>query len=156
MHPNGEEIVRGVQGALATHVLPELQSGYARSQMMIVQVLLGMAASEWDGAAQQLVDDNASLRALAARGADAVDEAGDDESLAGELRALAGETDASVRLSDLRANYEGLRAAIGRLAVLVEGSDAAALRALRPEVLGQLRNDLERRSLSLLGPRVDG
>ena len=156
MHPNGEEIVRGIQGALATYVLPEVKSGYAQSQMIIVQVLLGMAASEWDGAAQQLVDDNTSMRALAARGADALDEAGEGQSLAGELRTLGDETDASVRLSDLRANYESLRAAIGRLAVLIESSETAPLRALRADVLEHLRTDLERRSLSLLGPRTDG
>ena len=76
MHPNGEELLRGAQGTLTTYVLPEVQSAYARSEMMIVHVLLGMVANEWDGAAQRLVDGNATLRALARRVAETLGNAG--------------------------------------------------------------------------------
>ncbi|MEX0786623.1 MAG: hypothetical protein WD939_08310, partial [Dehalococcoidia bacterium] len=101
MRPTGEELLQGVRGALLTYILPEVQSDYARTELTLIHVLLGMAAAEWDSAAQRLVDDNGTLRELARRSADAIDS--DDASLAAELRALADEEDRSLRLSDLRA-----------------------------------------------------
>ena len=108
MHPNGEELLRGVLGTLATHVLPEVQTAHAQIQMALVLRLLGIAADEMDGGAQRLVEDNAALRELAGRGADALASAGDaagpeGASLAGELRSMADEKDSSVLLSDLSA-----------------------------------------------------
>ena len=158
MHPNGEELLRGAQGTLTTYVLPEVQSAYARSEMMIVHVLLGMVANEWDGAAQRLVDGNAALRALARRAAEALEAAGGEagDALAVELRSLAGGVDASVRITELTASRDALRAAIGRAGVLIQGSDTPAMRSLRGEIIEHLRGDLESRSLPLLGPRADG
>ena len=161
MHPTGEELLRGVQGTLTTYVLPEVQSAYARSEMMIAQVLLGMVANEWDGAAQRLVDGNATLRALARRVGEALGNAGEElgggaTALATELRSLAAGVDASVRISELTDSRDALRAAIGRAGVLAQGSDTPAMRSLRREIIEHLRGDLESRSLSLLGPRADG
>jgi len=149
MRPTGDEVLRGIQGSLLTYVLPELQSPYARSELMIISALLAIVAGEYDGAAQGLVDENAALRALAARGAEALD--GD---LAGELRALAGRQDASVRLSSLRETNEALRGAIARLGVAIEGDGSLA--GLRAAVLDRLREEAEARSPALLGPRSDG
>jgi hypothetical protein len=150
MRPNGDEVLRGVQGSLLTYVLPELQSEYARTELMLASALLSIVGSELDGAAQRLVDDNAALRALALRGAAAIDAA----PLADELRALAAETDASLRLSDLRAANDRARAVIARLAVHVEESGTFA--ELRTEIFAYLRDDAESRSHALLGPRSDG
>ena len=154
MRPNGEELLRGVQSSLTTYVLPELQTAYARTELMLVQALLGILASEWDSGAQRLVDDNAALRDLALRGAEALDSAA--AALAGELRSLAGETDPSLRLSDLSTANGRLRGAIGSLGVLLEGADTPALGELRAAVIEHLRADAESRSRSLLGPRADG
>ena len=154
MRPNGEELLRGVQSSLTTYVLPELQTAYARTELMLVQALLGILASEWDSGAQRLVDDNAALRELALRGAEALDSA--DAALAGELRSLAVESDPSLRLSDLSAANGRLRGAIGRLGALLEGTDTPALGELRAAVIEHLRADAESRSRSLLGPRADG
>lgn len=158
MRPNGEELVRGVQSSLTTYILPELQSAYARTELMLDLVLLGILASDWDSAAQRLVDDNAALRALALRGAEALDST--DVSLAGglaeDLRSLAGEAGASLRLSDLSAANGRLRGAIGRLGALLEDADTPALGELRAAVIEHLRADAEDRSRSLLGPRADG
>ncbi len=156
MRPNGEEILRGVQGALMTFVLPELQTDYARTELMAIQTLLGIAASDWDGAAQRLVDDNATLRDLARSAADALASVAPDDAFAGELRALADETDASLRLSDLRAANDRLRDAIGRLGARLEGVGVPALRELRAAIIAYLRADLESRALPLMGPRADG
>ena len=132
----------------------ELQTAYARTELMLVQTLLGILASEWDSGAQRLVDDNAALRELALRGAEALDSA--DASLAGELRSLAGEADPSLRLSDLSAANGRLRGAIGRLGALLEDADTPVLAELRAAVIEHLRADAESRSRSLLGPRADG
>jgi hypothetical protein len=110
MRPNGEELLRGAQNTLTTYVLQEIQTDHARLELMLVHRLLGIAAEEWDGAAQRLVDGNAALRALARRGAEALG----DEARADELRALAGETDASLRLSELSAANARLREAPDR------------------------------------------
>ena len=72
MRPNGQEVLRGVQNTLVTYILPELQSDYARTELMIVHTLVGIVAEEWDGVAQRLVDDNAALRELARRGVEAL------------------------------------------------------------------------------------
>ena len=154
MRPNGEELVRGVQSSLTTYILPELQSAYARTELMLDLALLGILASDWDSAAQRLVDDNAALRDLALRGAEALDST--DASLAGELRSLAGGAVPSLRLSDLAAANGRLRGAIGRLGALLEGADTPALGELRAAVIEHLRADAESRSRSLLGPRADG
>src|SRR3989304_1848624 len=118
MRPNGEEMLRGIQQSLLTYVLPELQTEYARTELMVIIALLGIVVGEWDGAAQHLLDDNAALRELAHRGA---------EALADELRSLAGEADTSVRIPDLSAANERLHDAIGRLGVFLPDRDKPEL-----------------------------
>jgi hypothetical protein len=152
VRPNAEEVLRGVQAALATYVLPELQTAYARTELMAMLALLGMAAEEWGGAAQHLVDDNAALRALARRAASTVE----DGALASELRALAEHRDLSVRISELSSANASLRGALSRLAPLLEGADDAGLRELRAALIEHLRFDAEANSRNLMGPRADG
>ena len=153
MRPNGEELLRGIQGTLATYILPEVQTAHAKMELMLVQALLGIAAAEWDGAAQRLVDDNAVLRELARRGAEALGVAPAAETLAAELRSLADEDDPSLRLSDLTAANGRLRDALARLCAALGAADAPEIRSA---IMGHLRADAESRTLSLLGPRADG
>ena len=150
MRPNGEELLRGIQSTLTTYILPELQTAHGRLELMLTQALLGVAAAEWDGAAQRLVDENAALRKLAHRGAEAVPEE-EHATLGEELRSLADEDDPSLRLSDLSAVNGRLLDALARLCALLEPTDE-----LRRGVIDHLRAEAESRSLSLLGPRVDG
>ncbi len=149
MRPNSEEVLRGVAVSLMLYVLPEVESAYARTQLGIVAALLGVVANDWDGSAQRLVDDNASLRTLAARAA--------DEPASGplrdELRALAGEADASLRLSELSASNARLRDVIAKLGALLVNDETSPLRA---DVIEMLHADAEARTLALVGPRSDG
>jgi hypothetical protein len=156
MHPNSEEVLRGVAGALVTHVLPEVQSQYARAQLMFSVSMLGVVANGLDGAVQQLVDDNAALRALALRAADALSGERDAAALRDELRAASATADTSISLSDLAAASDSLRGLIGRLGALLEAMDAPALRPLSDDVIDVLRARTASRALSLLGPRADG
>ncbi len=104
--------------------------------------------------AQRLVDDNAALRELAGRGANAL--AGDaaHAELAEALGSLAQGNEASVRLSELSAANGQLRAAIAQLGVAAQGF--VALRALRQDVIDSLRAEAESRSFALMGPRAEG
>jgi hypothetical protein len=156
MRPNGEEMLRGIQAALMTYVLPELQSAFARSELLITVALLGIVAGEYDSAAQRLADGNAALRELARRGADTLGDAAETRGLSDELRTLAAGSDGSLRLSELSAGNDRLRAAIARLAVRLQGSDAGPLRDLRAGVIDELRAEAESRSRALMGPRADG
>ncbi len=61
-----------------------------------------------------------------------------------------------MRLSDLSAANDRLRAAVGRLGVLLLERDAPALAELRVAVFEHLRQEAEAQSLSLIGPRADG
>jgi hypothetical protein len=150
MRPSGEELLRGVQGTLLTYVLPELQTEYARTELMLAHVLIGIVASEWDTNAQQLIDDNAALRGLCGQGAEAL--AG--EAIADELRALAAGSDSSLRLSELMVSNDELRSAIGRLGVMLQSAPGNA--ELRAAVIERLRLEAERASRNLMGPRADG
>lgn len=156
MRPTGEELLRGMQDSLITHILPELQTAFAQMQVMLISALLGVVAGEWDGAAQRLVDDNAALRELARRGAEALAATGDHTELADALGSLAQGSDPSLRLSELSAANAQLRAALAQLGAVALASDRPALRELRPAILEHLQSDAEARSLSLLGPRADG
>lgn len=151
MRPNSQELLRGVQSSLITYVLPELQTEYARTELMLAHLLLGIVAGEWDGAAQQLIDDNAALRELAHRGSESA-----GEPLATDLRTLSAETDHSLRLSELSACNDRLRDAIGRLGVALQDADAPSQRELRAAVIARLRLEAERSSRHLMGPRADG
>ncbi len=151
MRPNGEELLRGIQGTLNTYILPEVQTAHARLELVLAQMLLGVIAAEWDGAAQRLVDENAALRELARRGASALNTNPEADSLADELRSLADEADPSLRLSDLSTANGRLHDALARLCALLGPTDK-----LRAAVIEHLRLVAESRTLSLLGPRVDG
>ncbi len=154
MRPNAPELLQGIQRSLMTYVLPEVQSDHVRMELMLTNVMLGVAAREWDGAVQRLVDENAALRALAGRSATALDGVRDAAGFASELGTLASESDSSLRLSDLSAANAKLMSALGRLAVITPGS--ALLAAVRSELADTLRAASEAHSLSLIGPRADG
>ncbi len=158
MRPNSVEVLQGIQGTLMTYVQPEVQSDYARTELMLVNMLLGIVATAWDGAAQGLVDDNAALRGLAADaakvlGSQPVDGAGE---MADDLAALAIETDTSVRIAHLSAANDRLRDAIARLGVLLQGSATQEHVGLRARVIERLQEELDTLPRDLMGTRSDG
>lgn len=153
MRPNSEEILRGVQTSLLTYILPEVQSAYARTELMVVLSLLGIVAGEWDGAAQRLLDDNATLRDLVRRSIDAL---GAGDALAAELNALVNEADPSLRVGDLVAANGRLRAALADLATHLAESGAPNARDACAAIIAHLRAEAEAQSRALMGPRADG
>ncbi len=148
MRPNSEEVLRGVQASLLANVLPEVQTEYTRTQVMIIYALLGIVANGWDGAWERVLADNGRLRELAARAASALSR---EDVLAGELHSLA----SSGLPLGLKAAAElnvGLASSLARVAA----SDAPELASIRAEVIDWLRADAESRSYALMGPRADG
>jgi hypothetical protein len=156
MRPNAEELLRGAQASLMTYVLPEVQTEYARAEAMLVIALLGIVSAQCDGAAQTLVDDNAALRSLALRGAEALAGRAEHAELIDALGSLAAGAETSLRISELAAANAQLRAALARLGVTTQDRDDASLRELRTAILAYLRDEAERRGFALLGPRADG
>ena len=158
MRPNSVELLQGIQGALATYILPEVQGDYARTELMLVQLLLGIVAQGYDDAAQNLVDDNAALRSLSGEAARVLTTApiADSATLADQLAMLAEEMDASVRLSELTAANDKLREAIGRVGVLTRDQTAPEHVGLRKAVIDLLQRELEKLPHNLMGPRSDG
>jgi hypothetical protein len=115
MRPTPVEIIRGLQGALATIVLPEVTSRYAQAQVMYTIMILDMLVREWEEGAQVFVDDNRGIRELLGRGSEALERLG-KETGDGELLALAASlrdddacAEASYRMADLMAESDRLR-----------------------------------------------
>jgi hypothetical protein len=146
MRPNADEVLRGVQASLLANVLPEVQTEYTRTQVMIIYALLGIVGVQWDSGPQRALEDNASLRELADRAAEEVA----NGRFAQELRSLAAE-EPSLRLSEIAAANATLAAALARVA-----AEEPELIALRSEIIDWLRADAESRSYALMGPRADG
>lgn len=158
MRPNSVEVLQGIQGTLMTYIQPEVQSDYARTELMLVNMLLGIVANQWDGSAQVLVDDNAALRDLVSDatkvlGSQPADGAGE---LVDELAALAAETDASVRIGELSAANDRLRNGVARLGVLLQSSAIQEHVELRARVIEHLQDELDTLPRDLMGTRSDG
>lgn len=156
MRPTQEEIIRALQGGIMAHYLPELQSQYAKAQFAFGMVLFTILQKDFDGIAQDLVDANAGLRPLLAEAAAALDAIGSDDARSARatidaLPAPAG----SVRLSELRAENDALRAAVAGMAPLIEAAadvpELAPLRDVRSKLYAYLLADSQRRSVPILG-----
>jgi hypothetical protein len=158
MRPNSVEIIQGIQGTLMTYVQPVIQDNHVQTELMLVNLLLGIVANDWDGAAQGLVDDNTALRTLVGDAAAVLkskplDGAGE---LSSELEQLAAETETSVRISDLSAANDRLRDGVSRLGALLQGNATQEHVELRARVIERLQQELQALPHNLMGARADG
>jgi hypothetical protein len=155
MRPYPEEVVQIVQRGVMSHFLPELTSSYAKAQFAFSMLLFGIATRELDGIADDLVTGNAAIRELLAeaRTALAKIDGVDVKPELADLDALPG-SNGSLRLSALRAENDALRAAVARLAPLVEPAAdderLAPLRDLREKLYAHLQDDARRRIVPIL------
>lgn len=126
MRPTPIEVIRGLQAALATIVLPEVSSRYAQAQILYTVMILDMLSKEWEEGAQVFIDDIQGMRDLLDRGADVLqrlaEETGDGEFAALADTVRAGSGDGSYRMADLLAESNRLR---DRLVSLGELCDRA-------------------------------
>lgn len=155
MRPYPEEVVRAVQAGIAAHFAPELQSTYSQAQFAFSMILFGVVQRDFDTAVPDLIADTKTLRELLAQVSSAL--GGIDAARAAAAREVIAALPApaeSLRLSALRAENEGLRAAIGKLAPVIEPAadvaDLAALRPAREAVFAHLLADAKRRIVPIL------
>ncbi len=146
LRPAPDEIIRGVQHSLAAQIVPALPAPYAAAQAGYASHVLSALLALSDGAAQQLVDDNAALRALLAHAATLVD--GCAAGLAAAGRQAAAEQDADVRLSTLAPANDRLRALVSRFVPLAVAPDAPA--GLLTLLLDALETSAQRRLVGAL------
>jgi len=142
VRPTSVEVVRGLQGMLASDIGREVQSLFGQDALQTSQMVLEMLANELDGAADSLVRDNAALAELLAGGADAVESL--DAVLAADTRAALSEPEEdSLALSALSVRNSRLRALLESLLIVCEdaagGGEHAALMAVRADAYRHLR-----------------
>ncbi len=157
MRPTTLEVIRGLQGAVAGQIIPELSSTYAQAQGMYSVMLLEVMATHAETAAHELVESNRALSALLQRTLSALQDL--SASAAVELReALAAadlaSNETSIKLPDLRAEWIRLAELVSRAVPLVERSPSdpalASLKPLRAEYIDGLRGDVQRRMVPVL------
>ncbi|TMB86558.1 MAG: hypothetical protein E6J45_13700 [Chloroflexi bacterium] len=152
MRPNPDEVLAGIQAALAETLVPELTTAYAQEVAGTVQMLLQSLAAEWDTAADDLRRDNQRLRDLLGQGATVLSQSdAGNENIASLVKdiesALARPPSEDLRVSALRAENEELRRFVERMAVLIEdlladgpSKAGAEVSELRAAVYGHLRD----------------
>ena len=143
MRPTSVEVLRGLQGVLASDIGREVQSLFGQDALQTGQMLLEMLANELDGAADCLFRDNEALVQLLARGAAAVRSL--DAGLAEDTQAaLAEPTDGLLTISALSVRNRRLRTLVERLLVVCDdasaGGEQAALTAVRADAYRHLRD----------------
>ncbi len=155
MRPYPEEVVRVIQAGIAAHFAPELQTTYSQAQFAFSMILFGVVQRDFDTAVPDLIADNKTMRGLLAQvdAALASIDAGRAAAAREVIAELPGAAE-SLRLSALRDENEALRAAIGKLAPVIEpAADVAELAALRPAreaVFAHLLADAKRRIVPIL------
>jgi hypothetical protein len=148
-------LIKAIQTGIGAFFAPELQSLYAQSQMAVGMTLFGIALRDYDSAVPDLVEANAQLRSLLAEATAALAQIERDGGRA-ELASIPAlpEPAASMRLSALRAEHDGLRAAFCALAPIIEpAADEPALAPLRPvraALIAWLAADSKKRVVPIL------
>ncbi len=126
MTPSVREVLQGCTLAIVTPPSADAGPEYAASRFGMVAMMLGLAATEAEHAAQAAAAENADMRAVFAGLAPAYDAA-----LGGRLSAAAAETEASLDVPVLdEANARLRRLLIELHARIEDAGDAAANRAI--------------------------
>lgn len=142
MKPDPDVVLGYLAGLMVQTVAPQVQPQYLAGTIGMSGMLLGMAAQEWDRAADRLVRENRAIRALF-RQAETVPL---EPLLAQELRALAGGDDDDLRVSALEGANTALRAALIRLHAAVEDRAEPAALALADAIWAELSQSTRRRA----------
>jgi hypothetical protein len=144
MKPEVDVVLRSMMTKLVLEVAPAVTDGYLRSSIETMVALLAAAAEEFDRAAEVRVSENRSMRSILGAAAAHLPE--------GDLRArlaLAGdESDSSLRISDLNASNDRLRALLIELQAFVEESDQQWARTIDAAIWAELRASARRRAIS--------
>jgi len=155
VRPYPEEVLRAIQTGVTTHLMPEVQSSYAKAQFAFSMLLFTIAQRDLDTAVPDLLETNAALRKLLGDTSAALRAIDSNEARTG-IEAIAGlpTPTESLRLSHLRADNDALRAVLSSLAALIEpaadDSELAPLRGVRTAIFAHLSADARRRIVPIL------
>lgn len=155
MRPYPEEVLRAIQTGVMTHLLPEVQSSYAKAQFSFSMLLFTIVQRDLDTAVPDLLETNAALRTLLADTSAALSTIDAAEARTGidAIAALPPPTE-SLRLSHLRADNDALRGVLSSLAPLIEPAadvpSLASLRDVRAAIFAHLSADARRRIVPIL------
>jgi len=144
MKPEVDVVLRSMMTKLLLEVAPAVGDAYVRSNVEAMGALLAAAAEEFDRAAEVRVAENRSMREILRRPTKHVPE-GD---LRSRLAVAAEEREASLRITDLNAANDRLRALLIEIQTLVEGSDEEWARRIDRAIWDELRASARRRAIS--------
>ncbi len=143
MKPEVDVVLRSMMTKLLLEVAPAVGDAYVRSNVEAMGALLAAAAEEFDRAAEVRVAENRSMREILRAATEHVPE-GDFRS---RLTVAAEEREASLRIGDLNAVNDRLRALLIELQTLVEGSDEEWARRIDRAIWAELRASARRRAI---------
>jgi len=142
--PEVDVVLRSLMTKLLLEVAPAVGDAYVRSNVEAMGMLLAAAAEEFDRAAEIRVAENRSMRAILLAAAEHV--------CAAELRrrliAAAEEPEPSLRIGDLNAANDRLRALVIELHALVENREEEWARRIDGMIWGELEASARRRAIS--------
>jgi len=144
MKPEVDVVLRSMMTKLLLEVAPAVGDAYVRSNVEAMGALLAAAAEEFDRAAEVRVAENRSMREILRAATKHVPE-GD---LRSRLAVAAEEREASLRITDLNAANDRLRALLIEIQALVEGSDEEWARRIDRAIWDELRASARRRAIS--------
>ena len=144
MKPEVDVVLRSMMTKLLLEVAPAVGDAYVRSNVEAMGALLAAAAEEFDRAAEVRVAENRSMREILCAATKHVPE-GD---LRSRLAVAAEEREASLRITDLNAANDRLRALLIEIQTLVEGSDEEWARRIDRAIWDELRASARRRAIS--------
>lgn len=147
MKPDVERLLQVAAGHLLTRTAPELPEPYAQSSVGVIAVLLGAVGEEFERAAARRAEENRALRNLFEAAAPLVT----DPVLREGLAEAAGSKEGGLRISELAAENDRLRALLIELHAHVEELPGAEARRLEDAIWSELACSTERRRLAL-GP----
>jgi hypothetical protein len=141
--PEIDLVLRAMTAKLLGEVAPALPDAYLRSNVEVMAALLMAAAEDYDRAAAVRVEENEAMRRIFREAAPSLG-AGD---LRSRLESAAAERDPSLRVADLNAVNDRLRALLIELHTLVEVGDEEWTRRTNRAIWEELRASASRRAI---------
>ena len=144
MKPEVDVVLRSMMTTLLLEVAPAVGDAYVRSNVEAMVALLAAAAEEFDRAAEVRVAENRAMREILRAATEHVP----DEGLRARLAAATEEREPSLRIGDLNASNDRLRALLIELHALVEGRDEEWAHRIDRAIWAELRASARRRAIS--------
>lgn len=144
MKPEVDFVLQSMMMKLLGEVVPAIGDAYVRGNVEVMAGILAAAAEEFDRAAHVRAEENAAIRRIFRDGAASLP----DAELRARLEAAAGEAEPSLRVSDLNAANDRLRALLIELHAFVEMRAEKWAQRIDRAIWDELRASANRRAIS--------